>query len=70
MTPELDDEGLGRKVHPDSEPWCRIRLIYSITGQGQVHVSDDVRFSLRYSADVHITHELGEPSPRNTRPSQ
>jgi len=44
--------------------WCPFRPIYSITGQGQVHVSDDVRFSLHYSADDQITHELGEPPPR------
>jgi hypothetical protein len=38
-------------------------LIYSITGPGQVHVSDDVKFSLRYSGDDHIARELGEPPP-------
>lgn len=36
-------------------------LICSITGPGQVHVSDDVKFSLRYSDDDHIARELGEP---------
>jgi len=36
-------------------------LIYSNNGPHQVHVSDDVRFSLRYSDDDHIARELGEP---------
>jgi len=36
-------------------------LIYSSTGPHRVHVSDDVRFSLRYSDDDHIARELGEP---------
>jgi hypothetical protein len=36
-------------------------LIYSDSGPGEIHVSDDVRFSLRYSDDDHIAHELGEP---------
>jgi len=36
-------------------------LIYSISGPDEVHVSDDVRFSLRYSDDDHIARELGEP---------
>ena len=35
-------------------------LIYSINGPGQVHVSDDVKFSLRYSDDDHIARELCE----------
>jgi len=35
-------------------------LIYSSNGPHQVHVSDDVRFSLRYSDDEHIARELGE----------
>ncbi len=35
-------------------------LIYSDSGPGEVHVSDDVRFSLRYSDDDHIARELGE----------
>src|SRR5260370_2935752 len=38
-------------------------LIYSSTGPDEVHVSDDVRFSLRYSHDDHIARELGEPPP-------
>jgi hypothetical protein len=38
-------------------------LIYSISGPDEVHVSDDVRFSLRYSDDDHIARELGEPPP-------
>jgi hypothetical protein len=38
-------------------------LIYSINGPHQVHVSDDVRFSLRYGDDGHIVRELGEPPP-------
>jgi hypothetical protein len=33
-------------------------LIYS-SGLDEVHVSDDVRFSLRYSDDDHIARELG-----------
>jgi len=39
-------------------------LIYSSTGPHQVHihVSDDVRFSLRYSDDDPIARELGEPT--------
>ena len=36
-------------------------LIYSSSGPDEVHVSDDVRFSLRYSDDDHIARELGEP---------
>ncbi len=36
-------------------------LIYSDSGPDEVHVSDDVRFSLRYSDDDHIARELGEP---------
>jgi hypothetical protein len=43
-------------------------LIYSDSGPGEVHVSDDVRFSLRYSDDDHIARELGEPHCR-PRPS-
>ena len=38
-------------------------LIYSSTGPDEVHVSDDVRFSLRYCDDRHIARELGEPLP-------
>jgi hypothetical protein len=38
-------------------------LICSISGPDQVHVSDDVKFSLRYSDDEHIARELGEPPP-------
>jgi len=34
-------------------------LIYSSSGLDEVHVSDDVRFSLRYSDDDHIARELG-----------
>jgi hypothetical protein len=33
-------------------------LIYS-SGLDEVHVSDDVRFSLRYTDDDHIARELG-----------
>ncbi len=40
-------------------------LIYSINGPGQVHVSDDVKFSLRYSDDDHIARELCEPPTLN-----
>lgn len=36
-------------------------LIYSSNGPHQVHVSDDVKFSLRYSDDSDIARELGEP---------
>ena len=36
-------------------------LIYSRSGPDEVHVSDDVRFSLRYTDDDHIARELGEP---------
>ena len=36
-------------------------LIYSRSGPDEVHVGDDVRFSLRYSDDNHIARELGEP---------
>jgi hypothetical protein len=36
-------------------------LIYSSSGPDEVHVSDDVRFSLRYRDDDHIARELGEP---------
>jgi hypothetical protein len=39
-------------------------LIYSSSGPDEVHVSDDVRFSLRYSDDDHIARELGEPHCR------
>jgi hypothetical protein len=38
-------------------------LIYSIDGPHQAHVSEDVKFSLRYSDDDHIARELGEPTP-------
>ena|SRR6266849_2842216 len=38
-------------------------LIYSSTGPHRVHVSDDVRFSLRCSDDDHIAREPGEPPP-------
>jgi hypothetical protein len=40
-------------------------LIYSTTGPDEVYVSDDVKFSLRYSDDSHIARELGEPPPLN-----
>jgi len=40
-------------------------LIYSTTSPDEVHVSDDVKFSLRYSDDGHIARELGEPPPLN-----
>ena len=40
-------------------------LIYSRSGPYEVHVSDDVRFSLRYSDDDHIARELGEPPALN-----
>jgi len=44
-------------------------LIYSSTGPHRVHVSDDVRFSLRYSDDGHIARELGElPAPGGAPP--
>ena len=36
-------------------------LIYSTTGPDEVHISEDVLFSLRYSGDGHIARELGEP---------
>ena len=39
-------------------------LIYSISGPDEVNVSDDVRFSLRYTDDDHIARELGEPRLR------
>ncbi len=39
-------------------------LIYSRSGPAEVHVSDDVRFSLRYTDDDHIARELGEPPLR------
>jgi len=38
-------------------------LIYSTTGPDEVHISEDVLFSLRYSGDGHIARELGEPPP-------
>jgi hypothetical protein len=38
-------------------------LFYSINGPDEVHVGDDVKFSLRYSDDGHIARELGEPPP-------
>ena len=34
-------------------------LIYNSNGLDEVHVSDDLRFSLRYSDDDHITREFG-----------
>jgi hypothetical protein len=37
-------------------------LIYS-SGPDEVHVSDDVLFSLRYRDEDHIARELGEPEP-------
>jgi hypothetical protein len=40
-------------------------LIYSTTGPDEVRVSDDVKFSLRYSDDDHIARELGETPPPN-----
>jgi hypothetical protein len=36
-------------------------LIYGVSGPHHVHVSDDVKFSLRYGDDEHIARELGEP---------
>ena len=36
-------------------------LIHSDSGPDEVHVSDDVMFSLRYWDDGHIARELGEP---------
>jgi hypothetical protein len=47
-------------------------LIYSSNGPHRVHVSDDVKFSLRYSDDSDIARELGEPpaaAPSGTSPS-
>jgi hypothetical protein len=38
-------------------------LIHSVNGAHHVHVSDDVKFSLRYSDDDHIARELGESPP-------
>lgn len=38
-------------------------LIYGINGPDEVHVGDDVKFSLRYSDNDHIARELGEPPP-------
>jgi hypothetical protein len=38
-------------------------MIYTINGPGQVHLSDDVKFGLRYSDDDHTARELGEPPP-------
>jgi hypothetical protein len=43
-------------------------LIYSISGPDEVHVSDDVRFSLRYSDDDHITRELRPRGQAATHP--
>jgi hypothetical protein len=43
----------------------QVGLIYSRSGPYEVHVSDDVRFSLRYSNDDHIARELGEPPALN-----
>ena len=67
----------GQKWQSDAYPGLRARpgwtaaeaalkeagLIYSSSGPDEVHVSDDVRFSLRYSDDDHIARELGEPEP-------
>lgn len=47
-------------------------LIYSSNGPLRVHVSDDVKFSLRYSDDSDLARELGEPPadpPCGTSPS-
>jgi hypothetical protein len=41
----------------------QVGLIYSSTGPDEVHVSDDVLFSLRYRDAGHIARELGEPPP-------
>lgn len=48
-------------------------LIYSRSGPDEVHVSDDVRFSLRYTDDDPIARELGEPplpAPAVTPPAR
>ena len=37
-------------------------LIYSSSSLDEVHVSDDVRFSLRYSDDDHMARELADPA--------
>jgi len=66
----------GQKWQSDAYPGLRARpgwtaaeaalkeagLIYSSSGPDEVHVSDDVLFSLRYRDD-HIARELGEPEP-------
>lgn len=44
-------------------------LIYSSSGLDEVHVSDDVRFSLRYSDDDHIARELGPLYQAAPRPA-
>jgi hypothetical protein len=44
-------------------------LLYTDNGPHRVHLSDDVKFSLRYSDDRHIADELGEPH-RCTHPSR
>jgi hypothetical protein len=50
----LEESGWeGRRCHAQGTG-----LIYS-SGLDEVHVSDDVRFSLRYSDDDHIARELG-----------
>jgi hypothetical protein len=38
----------------DLPPYPVTGLIYSISGPDEVQVSDDVKFSLRYSGDDHI----------------
>jgi hypothetical protein len=67
----------GQKWQSDAYPGLRARpgwtaaeaalkeagLIYSSSGRDEVHVSDDVLFSLRYRDDGHIARELGEPGP-------
>jgi hypothetical protein len=45
-------------------------LLSSDTGPHRAHVSDEVKFSLRYCDDTHITRELGEdPPPGSARPA-
>ena len=47
-----------------------VGLIYSINGPHKVHVSDDVRFSLRYGDDDHIARELGPLGQTATHPAR
>ena len=52
---------------------CRAGLICSRSGPDEAHVSDDVRFSLRYTGDDPIARELGEPplpAPAATPPAR